>query len=540
MQESEKLLQNKQGNVEAIFLEHFLKDWSATNTARLAVQPQKIVRDPEGVLHENWSNLSEVIKADTLFVQCLVINQYLSIQQAFQRLLAIKQVLHKLSPYYEDGDLTASWQGLLANQQQELITDLNIRKYVSHHPESSYQEAFNYSQSLLKQKTMTTPSMVELRWYYLKDSLDSWVDWQRAKMHWLNPYQILNAVMAQYGRPFPYEVFQQQVDIANFPNIRFLDEAALLWKQLQPADTLQSVVKNGTFSFSLLENEYIDALSKSYQRQKIIDQLFSQEEMLTNSQAIYFNGIAFKNAAGKLLTDFINCTELEKIPDYQVSSPAQRRRLLQEKFYQIGESEYYKIGTLLHSLESSLQRIYYYQFLELPLYNNSQTKLLNLFKQSEEQWKKHKNYPIQPRLLLALHLAESNNVTFSDPDWKVNIKQLFNYLEKEVEKIFLNPPQFDRVKAAMAVLQAQGMALQEIKQERFYTITGDNANLSVSYFGTPLEQFLKIADWDGVIGKVMHYKEKKLSRKKRYNKQKNVSMLTYIKIPGLKIRPSII
>lgn len=514
MEGAENFLQKKQWNIQTIFLEHFLTDWPATNVTRLAIAPTENFTQPEKSLNENWSNLSEVIKADSLFVQCLVKVQNISIQQAFRRLATIKQVLHRLLPFHKGGDLTAIWQSLLLNQQQELITDLSIRKYVSNNPESDYQEAFNYSLPLLKQQTVASPSIVELRLYYLKDILDSWVDWQRAKIQLLNPYQILSAVMTQYGRPSLNEFFQPPFDIDQFPNIRFLDEAALLWKQLQKGDMFQGVVENGAFSFSLLEDQFFHALSTAYQRQKIMDKMFLQEEMHNNSKAIYFNGIALKNAQGKLLNDFINCTELEEISDYSALSSLERRSLLQEKFHQIGESEQYEIGSLLHSLASSLQRIYYYQFSALPLHN-SQKQLLGLFKHSEEQWVKRKNYPIQPRLLLALHFAESNNVTFFDIDWKINVKKLFKYLANEFEKIILNPPsRFNRVKAAIDILQTQGMSLQEVKQERYYVIDADDAKLSRTYFGTPLEQFLKTADWDGVIGKAMYHKSRKIEPRK--------------------------
>ncbi len=462
---------------------------------------------------ENWNHLDLYIKADTILIQCLIEIKDLTRQQAITRLAANKRVLNKLLPMYLNADLEAIWQGLFSEQQNEINVDLNIKKFFYKNPSSSYQTALNYSLPLLQREELSPVSINEIRLYHLKEILNKWVDWDHAKIQLHNSLQVLKAVMSHYQRPFPHDFFQHAFAIENFPDIRLLDESALLWNQLDKGDIFQGIDENGQLSSHLLEQNYFYALSKASYEQKIIDKLFSPILTNSTSQNIYFNGLAFRNAKGMFFSDFINCTELEVIPEYQNLTFLQRQHLLKEKFYQIGESIEYEIGSLFHSLASILMRIYYYQVAAHPSHN-SQKHLLDLFKHTEENWEQIKNYPIQPRLLLALHLAESNNITFVAEDWKTRLKELFEYLAAEFENVLLEPPQFDRISAAAVILTEKGMSYAEINQKRYYVMVADDPDLSMTYYGTPLEQFFKIADWDGLVGKSMFYQGVRIEPKK--------------------------
>ncbi|MDQ8040066.1 MAG: hypothetical protein REH83_06640, partial [Rickettsiella sp.] len=432
---------------------------------------------------------------------------------AMQSLAANKRILQSLLSLHKKNDLKAIWDGVFFSQQQEIVNILSIKKFIDVNIAASYLEVLNYSLSKLENLVVNSVSVSELRLYHLRDVLNNWINWERSKLQLRDPLQVLNAVMTHYERPFPFVFFQQAFDVDLFPNVRFLDEAALVWNQLSKNDIFKGIKENGTLSSYLLEDNYFNALSKVYHKQKIIDKLFLPTKINNSSKVIYFNGLAFKNAQGKHFSDLINCTELESIPEYKNLTFYKQYELLKEKFYQIGESIEYNIGSLFHSLDSTLIRIYYYQVAAYPFHHNQKT-LIDLFKRTEEQWVENKKYPIHPRLLLALHLAESNNVIFSDKDWKVKLKKLFEYLANEFEKILLTPPQFDRVKATVAFLESKGMSLQEINQKRYYVIDADDPNLSMTYFGTPLEQFLRITDWDGIMGRTMYYLGVKIEPRK--------------------------
>lgn len=464
-------------------------------------------------LVENWNHLDLHIKADTILIQCLIETKDLTRQQAIKRLAANKRVLNKLLSMYLNTDLEAIWQGLFSDQRNEINVDLSIKKFFYKNPSSSYQTGLNYSLPLLQREELSPVSINEIRLYHLREILNNWVDWDHAKIQLHNSLQVLKAVMSHYQRPFPHDFFQHAFAIENFPDVRLLDESALFWNQLDKGDMFQGIEENGRLSSHVLERNYFAVLSEASQKQKIMDRLFSANMTSYENEAIYFNGLALKNAQGMTFTNLVNCKEFENIPEYKNLTFLQKKNVLQEKFYQIGESIEYKVGSLFHSLASTLIRIYYYQVAAFP-FHTSQKHLLDFFKQTEEHWEQSKNYPIQPRLLLALHLAESNNITFTAEDWKTRLKQLFVYLKGEFEKILLDPPRFDRVKATETILKEKGMSLAEINRKRYYVIEADDPDLSITYRGSVLEQFLKIADRDGSIGKVMYHQGVKIEPRK--------------------------
>jgi hypothetical protein len=309
----------------------------------------------------------------------------------------------------------------------------------------------------------------------------------------------LKAVLAHYQLSFPiltHQFFAQ----GDFPHIRFLREAALLWNKLYKDDMFAGIHDNGTLSILFLEKGYLSDLNKDWQRQKILDKLFFRK-----SEDIYFNGLALKGAAGKTFEELVNNPALESVSEYKQLLSSERIALLTDKFKQMGESLQYPVGSLYHSLASVSIRILYYQQSIFPKLFESQADLIERFKQIEAVWELKKNYPVQPRVLVALHLAESNNVKIAGTNWQEKVSFLLRYLANEVEKLFLAPPHFDRSKAAEKILhEDMGLSFGEIHKKRYYVIGGDNFNLAQTYFGSPLEQFLALTDWDGKIGSKMY------------------------------------
>lgn len=465
---------------------------------------------------EDWNALSLERKADRVMFQCLMEVEDLDLEKSLQRIAINKKNILRLLSFDKDGEVARYWKGLFYQECQQLSVALAIKKYIYLHPSDSYQTILDYSLPLLEQPIVLV-SMDEIRLYHIKEILDTWVDWKRAKLQLRDPLETLRAVLSHYRQVFPRDFFEVPVVIEKFPNIRFLDEAALFWKQLNEGEMFQGIEEKGKLSRYLLEKDYVESLSITIFWQKMIDKLFSVSLTNVSTQEIYFNGLAFKNAKGCYFQDLINYRTLETIDEYKTLTVFQRQLFLKEKFYQIGESTEYSIGSVQHSLLSSLMRIYDYNVKVISKQTNLKA-LIDSFKLIEAEWEQSKNYPIHPRLLLALHLAESNNVSILGSDWKEKSLQLFNYLSGEFEKILLSPPHFDRSEAAQKILQNHGFSFNEIKRRRYYVIESDNFNLSPTYFGSPLEEFLKRADSAGLWGKWMPYKRKGIDAREALQK----------------------
>ncbi|WP_010597425.1 hypothetical protein [Rickettsiella massiliensis] len=183
---------------------------------------------------------------------------------------------------------------------------------------------------------------------------------------------------------------------------------------------------------------------------------------------------------------------------------------MRKKFFLLGESTDYAIGSLGHSLASVLQRIFYYQIATVTNHHYSEKELIDQFRAIELQWLRKKDYPLNPRFLLALHLAESNNLVFPE-DNHLKLQKIFSYLDECWKKILVDPPYFNRTQTVVSILHEQlGMPINKIYQKRYYVINANIMNLSPTYFGTPIEEFLKLVDWIGATGQFMSYQRKKI------------------------------
>ncbi|MDQ8039801.1 MAG: PipA/GogA/GtgA family type III secretion system effector [Rickettsiella sp.] len=469
---------------------------------------EKSIKNPtvDFFLHEDWFNFTVAIKLDIIMTDLFMERYNLTAQQSYIKLRNNKKRLLKFLDMTSNEAMKLAFSKLFASQQRQIFVTLEVNKKLIAYPFQSYDEIKVLGMRFFLKEKIVASFIEEACFYQLQACLTSWVDWDHVRDKLKNPLQVLKAVMAHYRKSFPYDFFQVVFEREKFPNFRFLREAALLWALIKNKELFQQKV----FSFFNLEEAYFQELPKIVYEEKLIDQLFSAEIVANDSQTIFFDGLTFKNAQGKYFLDLINRTELEIFPEYKKLSFLERQFLLEEKFYRIGESTHYAIGSLLHSLHSCLIRIYRHRFAAEPPVYVSEGQYLDLFRQIEAQWEANKNYPIQPRLLMALHLSESNNVIFVTHDWKKKLKKLFEYLETKIKNVISSPPYFDRERVAIKVLKDMGMSIDEINTKRYYVIEADNMNLSYTYFGTPLEQFMRVAAWDGIVGRSIYYKRKKI------------------------------
>jgi hypothetical protein len=454
-------------------------------------------------LFSDWASFSVESKTKLVMLNLLMQELNFTQQQAFEQWQNNKQSLSRLLDKRRHKALQAVWQDLFSSQRRQISVALTIKKWLVVNPLSSYEDVLAQARYLYHQAGLPTINIEELRLYQLKEVLDSWIDWQTVQEQLPGPLEALKIILAHYKQPFPRHFFSQAFDVDKFPHTRFLYEAALVFNKVHKSTMFAGLEINGTLSTLRLEESYLSVLAEDWQKQQLLEQLFLKPS--NDSQAIYFNGLTLKNAAGKTFEDLINDETFEENSSYKLFTSEQRKELLKEKFRQIGESTQYKIGSLAHSMASVISRIIYYQY-SLPRqpFQNLE-ELILVFKLLEKDWQLKKNYPLQPRLVLAYHLAESNNFVVEGKDAKDKIKSLFTYLANAFEMEFPELPHFDRTRAAVKILHEAGMPLSMIDKARYYVIDADDPDLSQTYFGSPLEEFLKRADVVGISGNYMYY-----------------------------------
>lgn len=374
-----------------------------------------------------------------------------------------------------------SWP-ILEDKPQQItkfgLINLALEAYLDLYPLADICTAYNYGISLYEDDTplRLVSILEELRLYKLQNNL-SWINLNHLEPFTKEPLLLFKFILSHNNHPFPKQDFwdnPSKLDNNLFPeeNLRSFDETALLWNQLQTGKRLNEVANefNGIFIISELRNLFKKAFIPSFQKQKIVDQLFS--ETANNSSEIYFDGFALRNAQNYTFAELTQRPELSKIVGYEVLTANEKQAYLQEAFNQRGESTQYPIGSLSHSLASCLIRIFQYQHHRLPPLFSDEQQLITFFKQAEEEWLEKKNYPINLRILVAIHLARSNNIDIEGNDWQEKVKFVLNYLAREF-KYILAPARidqlkfsFDPIKAAWQVLTAYGMSDEEIYAPR--------------------------------------------------------------------------
>jgi hypothetical protein len=404
-------------------------------------------------IEEIWSNATIEIKTNLVMTECLMHQLNCSRHQAYQQLSNNKKKLDRLLDKYQPQELEKIWNNFFQSQRHQIHVAFTLKKFLLTNSAQTYPNVIAQTISWFQQKSIPPIFIEELRLYHLQEILNNWVNWEKAKQQLQGPLESLKLVLAHYQHPFPENFFHSatydpnnpEFTVNQFPHIRLLHEAALLWQQIANQDMFEGLQENKTLSTRRLEQNYLAILFKDWKKQQALDQLFSKKTLGNDTQAIYFNGLAFKHAEGKSFLELLHHPQLEKNPLYKSFNTHERIEVLKKKFDQIGESTQYRIGSLQHSLASTLKRIHYYQHSELSKPFQDVKTLFLAFKQMETQWQHKKNYPIHPRILLALHLAESNNAIVSGNAWQNKVKELLHYLDNKIKhdreaKLILEDP----------------------------------------------------------------------------------------------------
>lgn len=246
----------------------------------------------------------------------------------------------------------------------------------------------------------------------LNISLTEWVDPDKARNYAERPADLLRAVAMHRHRVVPDE-FATSLDPSLLVDEALLDEGAVLYDRLQrqlPATGTQQT----TPTLSAMRAVFVHALRADYSKRRQLDALFAPSESL-GQRTPYFDGFALRNAEGKSFDDLLDGKALWAAPVLTDLTRAGRRALLTEKFDEMAESVRFPIGSIPHSLATSLLRLERYRGKPLPT-PDDEAALARAFVQNEASWNDGADYPYHPRLLFAMHLARSSGFEVDSPD----------------------------------------------------------------------------------------------------------------------------
>jgi hypothetical protein len=267
----------------------------------------------------------------------------------------------------------------------------------------------------------------------LKGRLRTWVDYRRARKEARDAETILAAVAAHYGVNMQTQLHAGLAS-STFDNKVLLDEAAVLFAQVSGSAQSEATCTGEGPSLERLRAQFLDALDKQGKARRGAALLLNPPEAETSAETIalrvggrvfelpvrhagdpYFDGFVVRNAVGKTSEDLLNMPGISADRGFAELSVRAKRAQLVVKFQQAEESTQYPIGTVRHSLASTLYRVARYSGVPAPVQFADDEVLLNSFKQAEDAWAADRSiYPVHPRLLFALHLARTNGVEILD------------------------------------------------------------------------------------------------------------------------------
>ena len=255
----------------------------------------------------------------------------------------------------------------------------------------------------------------------INTQLNAWVDWSKAASYRNQPIQLLQAVFSRAQQTIPHAFFRA-FDFSLLADERFFDEAALVYYRLdQHAQNLP--LEAPLPSREHLHHVFLNAVRADSEKQSILRSFFAPPALADEKNNVYFDGFALRNAFGKSFDELMVLPQWIALPGFQALSATEKQQRVREKFMHMGEDTHYRIGTVEHSLASTVIRILRYQNQVIPASLLEREPLIEQFQQLETTWSTQRNYPLHPRLLFALHLAHESGVEIKDTDWREQLWQ---------------------------------------------------------------------------------------------------------------------
>lgn len=351
-------------------------------------------------------------------------------------------------------------------------------------------------------------------------TLDQYFDWQKVKAHIHTPTQIFSAVferlpelkrqefksaMDDLGWRFT-QAFSEGKALLNVLSTyssaekKIFTQAALIYyKILHPNEDLQ-----GDALLSL-HNHFAYQMRDEYQKNKlfIASSLHNPIPFASRfiaTPTIFFGDIALENAQGKNFNQLLNEPSLRHILGFNLHSKEKQAALLRERLLEKGESAdpRYPMGSFFHSVASVLIRVLQMQSQPIPAHFGTEAELMQRFIETANSWKATRNAPIDPTVLLGLHLASSSNEHIIDTNsaWGNKMQALNTYIqERWSAHMGASPQPFDRRQQALNILQKYSHNSRDHIEHHLQIFTESfSGAITAEFRMTLLDYFLKRAD----------------------------------------------
>lgn len=248
----------------------------------------------------------------------------------------------------------------------------------------------------------------------IDSTLREWVDLEEAVRYAESPSQLLRAVSDHDHRPISPE-FELSLDPSLLEDERVIDTSAVLYHQLRKGADAGQAGSAATVPLATLRSEFVAALREDYAMRRALGALAAPAGK-TGQTTPFFDGFAIRHARHKTFDELAALPSVSADPAFASLTVDEKRRLLEKKFAQMGESTAYPIGTPEHSLATALLRLHSYRGKPSPMRFESPAALLKAFQQAERDWAADRAYPYHPRLLYAAHLARTDGLELMSPD----------------------------------------------------------------------------------------------------------------------------
>ncbi|WP_426318489.1 hypothetical protein [Pseudoduganella sp. R-43] len=241
----------------------------------------------------------------------------------------------------------------------------------------------------------------------LSSILDGWIDYGKARAQRDKPLALLQGVFQHHGRNLP-KAFETGFNVTLLEDEGWFDEAALLHHKLQnqAADDAEDTVPP---SLAYLQQRFQNALRAESQSKQAHANLMRPSAAAAG--APQFDGFSIRNAFNQTFDEVLAMPDLWRDPVHANVGIDKKREMLKARFAELGESTQYKIGTAQQSLASTLIRIAKYRGQPVPADFENDEALLLALKEVEDAWVADRStFPIHPRLLFSMHLANASGV----------------------------------------------------------------------------------------------------------------------------------
>lgn len=170
--------------------------------------------------------------------------------------------------------------------------------------------------------------------------------------------------------------------------------------------------------------------------------------------AIYFDGNALANAAGKRFDDLVQDPSLNRLPRYMALTPARKSATVKQWLDERGLDSQYRFGTVENAMASVLKAAALARGDTLPGDYATPADLCRAFLALAHNWRHDKGSLIDPRILLGLNLAKTRGVVLAGNNVTERLADLRNFVNDALAE-FDGPPRFDKRSAALQSLERE-------------------------------------------------------------------------------------